>query len=191
MNYGFQWTAYHNEAQRQSFSFLFGQVFRFSKTQEVDDVMGYQGHLSDFVGRASMNYEYLNLSYRFRLDRQNLAKRRNDLGLSLGDNPLRVGINYLFQGAYTLDKQHYNEQNEIRFWANSKLTKNWQISGNYRYDLKKHGGPIEYELQLRYDNECTAVVFGLDKSFARDRNYKGSTSFVLKVFLKTLGGVGE
>ena len=191
INYGFQWTAYHNQAKDTSFSFLFGQVFRFNNTSEMDDVMGYRGHLSDFVGHAQMHYKYLSLGYRFRLDRENLAKRKNDVGLTIGNDPFRIGLNYLFQGNYTLDNQRYLEKNEIRFWANSKLSKNWQLGGSYRYNLEKNGGPIEYGIQLRYDNECTAVSFNLDKSYAQDRNYKGSTSFVVKVFLKTLGGVGE
>ena len=191
LNYGFQWTAYHSQAMRRSLSFLFGQVYRFTHNSEMDDVMGYQGHLSDYVGQANMNYQYLTLSYRFRLDRKNLAKRRNDVTLSVGGAPLRIGINYLFQDAYTLDRQRFGEKNEIKFSASSKLTKNWQSNGYYRYSLQNHGRPIEYGLQLRYDNECTALVFDLKKSFARDRNYKGGTSFVVKVFLKTLGGVGE
>ncbi len=191
LNYGFQWTAYHNAAKNRSLSLLLGQVFRFHDTEEMSDVMGYSNHLSDYIGRIQMNYQYLSFAYRFRLNRENFSKRKNDISLSIGSSPLRIGIDYLYQGSYKLDKRQYNEENEIRFWANSKLTKNWQISGNYRYNLKKDGGPIEYGIQLRYDNECTALVFDVDKSYAHDRNYKGSTSFMVKVFLKTLGGIGE
>ena len=191
LNYGFQWTAYHNGAQNRSFSFLFGQVYRFHETPEMNDVMGYNSHFSDYVGHMQMNYQYLNLGYRFRLDQKNLAKRKNDITFSVGAQPLRIGINYLFQGAYTLDNKRYREENEIRFFASSQLTQNWQATGSYRYNLQKNGGPIEYKIQLRYDNECTAVVFDLDKSYARDRNYKGDTSFMIKVFLKTLGGIGQ
>ena len=191
LSYGLKWSAYNNNAKNQALSFLFGQVYRLHKTDEMTDVMGYSNHLSDYVGNVQLDSQYFNLYYRFRLNRENLAKRKNDIGVSAGVEPLRLGINYLFQGAYTLDNQNYNEENEIRFWMSSKLTKNWQANGFYRYNLKKNGGPIEYGAQLRYDNECTALVFSFDKSFARDRNYKGSTSFMVKVFLKTLGGIGE
>ena len=191
INYGFRWNAYHNNATKRSFSLLVGQVYRFHETGELNDVMGYNSHLSDYVGHVQMNYEYLNLFYRFRLDQKNFAKRKSDVGFSVGNSPLRLGLRYLYKAAYTLDNRRYGEENEIRFTASSQLTKNWQASGSYRYNLKKQGGPIEYNVQIRYDNECTAVSFNLEKSYARDRNYKGSTSFVVKVFLKTLGGVGE
>ncbi len=191
INYGLQWTAYPNDAKNRSLSILFGQVYRFHENEEMDSVMGYHRNFSDYVGNIQLNYQYVNLYYRFRLNRENLSKRKNDVGLSVGSNPLRVGVNYLFQGAYELDNRKYEEENEIRFWADSHLTKNWQVGGFYRYNLKKDGGPIEYGVQLRYDNECTALIFNLEKSYARDRNYKGSTSFMVKVFLKTLGGIGQ
>ncbi len=191
VNYGFQWTAYHNENRTRSFSFLFGQVYRLHANDELSDVMGYSNHLSDYVGHVQMNYQYMNLSYRFRLDQKNFSKRKNDVGFQVGNDPLRLGINYLYQASYVLDDKYYDEEDEIRFNASSQLTKNWQTSGYYRYNLKKHGGPIEYGWQLRYDNECTAVSMNVSKSYARDRNYKGSTSIVFKLLLKTLGGLGE
>lgn len=191
INYGLRWTAYHNGAQNRTLSLLFGQTYSLHQPEELQDVMGYRNHLSDYVGNIQMSYEYLNLYYRFRLNRENFAKRKNDVGLSVGSNPFRIRTDYLFQKAYVMDNKLYNEENEIQFRVESRLTKNWQTAAYYRYDLKKDGGPIEYGAQLRYDNECTAVLFSLDKSFARDRNYKGSTSFMVKVFLKTLGGIGE
>ena len=191
VNYGLRWTAYHNGAQNKTFSLLFGQSYRLHESEELQDVMGYKNHFSDYVGNIQMTYEYLQLHYRFRLNRENFSKRKNDVGFSLGSNPFRIYTNYLFQKAYTLDNKKYNEENEIQFGFDSQLTKNWKTTTYYRYNLKKGGGPIEYGAQLRYDNECTAVVFSLDKSFARDRNYKGSTSFMIKLFLKTLGGIGE
>ncbi len=191
LNYGLRWTAYHNGARNKTFSLLFGQSYRLHETEELQDVMGYQNHFSDYVGNIQMTYEYLRLHYRFRLNRENFSKRKNDVGFSVGSNPFRIHTSYLFQKAYVLDNKKYNEENEIHFGIDSQLTKNWQASTYYRYNLKKGGGPIEYGAQLRYDNECTAVVLSLDKSFARDRNYKGGTSFMVKVFLKTLGGVGK
>lgn len=191
VNYGLRWTAYHNGAKDRTLSLLFGQTYTFNQSNELQDVMGYSNHLSDYVGNIQMNYEYLQLYYRFRLNRENFSKRKNDIGFSVGSNPFRIQVNYLFQKAYTLDNKTYNEENEIQFQIKSELTKNWQAATYYRYNLKKEGGPIEYGVQLRYDNECTAVALNLDKSFARDRNYKGSTSFMIKVFLKTLGGIGE
>ena len=191
INYGLRWTAFHNSAKKRTLSFLFGQTYRLNHSEELQDVMGYHNHLSDYVGSVRMGYEYLQMYYRFRLNRENFSKRKNDVGMSVGSNPFRIHINYLFQKAYTLDNHIYNEENEVRFAVESQLTKNWQATAYYRYNLKKDGGPIEYGTQLRYDNECAAVVLSMDKSFARDRNYKGSTSFMVKLFFKTLGGIGQ
>jgi lipopolysaccharide assembly outer membrane protein LptD (OstA) len=91
--------------------------------------------------------------------------------------------------AYTIGDNFYGPREELSFSASSQLTKSWKIYGNYRYDLSNGGEPVEAGLTLQYDNECTAVLFDVSKSFTEDRDYKGSTSFMVKVILKTLGGV--
>ena len=137
------------------------------------------------------SYDFVRLTYRFRFSQQNFGARKNDIDLAIGNKPLQIGVRYLFQGNYRLDNTSYSEKKEITLWAKSQLTRNWQIYGDYRYNLKKSGGPIEYRVDLRYDNECTAVLFDLKKSYTRDRNYKGDTSFMIKFILKTLGGIGQ
>ncbi|MBP5343554.1 MAG: LPS export ABC transporter permease LptF [Alphaproteobacteria bacterium] len=191
INYGAQWKIYNHNKKNQSLSALFGQSYHFQENNELSSAMGYDHHLSDYVGQIQANYDFARLTYRFRLDQKNFGARKNDIDLALGNQPLQVGVRYLFQGNYRLDNTSYSERKEVTFWAKSQLTKSWQISGDYRYNLKKNGGPIQYRVNLRYDNECTAVLFDLKKSYARDRNYRGDTSFMVKFILKTLGGVGQ
>ena len=95
----------------------------------------------------------------------------------------------MFRKTYKIGNATYHEREEIKFWAASQLSKNWRISGDYRYDLSDKGRPVSSGATLQYDNECTAVIFDVSKSFTKDRDYKGSTSFMIKVVLKTLGGM--
>ena len=191
INYGAQWKIFNHNKTNQSLSALLGQSYHFQENNELSSVMGYAHHLSDYVGQIRASYNFMHLTYRFRLAQKNLAARKNDIDLAIGNNPLQIGVRYLFQGNYRLNNTSYDEKKEVTLWAKSQLTKNWQIYGDYRYNLKKNGGPIEYRVDLRYDNECTAVLFDLKKSYARDRNYKGDTSFMIKFILKTLGGIGQ
>ena len=191
LNYGAQWKIYNKNQTMQSFSALLGQSYNFQENHELASAMGYDHHLSDYIGRVQASYDYFRLTYRFRLSQKNLGARKNDITLAVGNNPLQIGVNYLFQGNYRLNNKSYAERKEVTLWAKSQLTKNWQLYGDYRYNLQKNGGPTEYHLDLQYDNECTAVIFDLKKSFARDRNYRGDTSFMIKFILKTLGGIGQ
>ena len=192
VNYGAQWKIYNRNKTNQSLSAVFGQSYHFQENNELASAMGYEHHLSDYVGQIRANYDFIRLIYRFRLDQKNLGARKNDIDFAVGNKPLQVGVRYLLQGNYRLDNTSYAERKEVTFWAKSQLTKSWQISGEYRYNLKeKNGGPIQYSMNLRYDNECAAILFDLKKSYARDRNYRGDTSFMIKFVLKTLGGVGQ
>ncbi len=75
-------------------------------------------------------------------------------------------------------------------FGSSQLNRNWSLGGTYRYRLTEQDkGPIEYKGFVQWENECTAVVFEMSKSFTRDRNYEGDTSFMVKLILKTLGGM--
>ena len=49
--------------------------------------MGYEHHLSSYVGRLRLNYEYLTLAYRFRLAEDNIEPLKNDVSLEVGGAP--------------------------------------------------------------------------------------------------------
>lgn len=187
INYGLKWSLFGHRSQR-SVSAVLGQSYRFDENEMMKELMGYSPHFSDYVGRIQMNSKYLNLAYRFRLDQADFSMKKSEVSLSGGTDPFRVGIDYVYLNEYKISDNFYPTREEVVFYGASKLTKSWSLSGYYRYDLSGDGGPIESGGALRYDNECMALIFELDKSFTKDRDYKGGTSFMLKVVLKTLGG---
>ena len=130
----------------------------------------------------------MSLAYRFRLDKDTLEPKKSEVTFVVGNEPLRLGIDYTKLKAISLADTFYDEREEVLFFGSSRLSKQWNLSGYYRYNLTKQDkGPIEYGTMLRYDNDCTAVIFDLSRSFTEDRDYKGDTSFVVKFELKTLG----
>ncbi len=191
VKYGIQWTLYQ-VGKKRSIQALFGQSARFTNEAELDDAMGYVHRLSSYVGRLRLNYEYLTLAYRFRFAQDNLEPQKNDVSVEVGSQPLRVGVEYLFQDAFVMKNINYAPKKEISLYARSRLTKNWSAEGRYRYNLlKENKGALETYGVLRYDNECTAVELVGSKSYTHDRNYHGDTSVMIRVYLKTLGGFGQ
>lgn len=191
INYGVQWTLYQTGKNR-SIQALFGQSARLTNETELDDAMGYKNHLSSYVGRLRLNFEYLTLAYRFRLAENNFEAQKNDISLEIGSAPLRVGIDYLFQEAFQMKNIYYSPKKEISIYVHSRLSKNWSAEGRYRYNLlKPNRGALETYGVLRYDNECTAVELVGSKSYTYDRNYRGNTSMKVRFYLKTLGGFGQ
>lgn len=191
MNYGVQWTLFKNGVER-SIQALIGQSIRLRDHSELDDAMGYEGRFSSYVGRLRLNYDYFTLAYRFRVASDNLEAQKNDITLEVGSSPLRVGIDYVFQDSFKMKDTYSSEKKEISVYVRSRLSKNWSAEGRYRYNfLKPYRGALETHGVLRYDNECTAVEIVGSKSYTFDRNYKGGTSINVRLFLKTLGGIGQ
>lgn len=187
MNYGLQWSFYP-KSDAPSIQFLFGQSYRLRDGEDLSDPMGYKNHFSSYVGRLKLDYKFLTMMYRFRLEEGSFKAQKNDVVLEVGNRPLRVGVDYLFQDDYAIGNQKFDEQKEVTFYAKSQLTKDWSLTGRYRYNLEKTDkGPLETSLNLRYDNECAAVEFSGRKSYTEDRNYHGNTAISVRLYLKTLG----
>ncbi len=96
-NYGVQWSLYGQ--QNLSISALIGQSYWL--TEPTDDMFTLMGvdddnRFSDYVARVSMNYKWLSMMYRTRLDQSSLAIRKNEFMISGGGRPLRLGVDYVY-----------------------------------------------------------------------------------------------
>ena len=188
LNYGIKWSRFNHKKGR-SISALFGQSYRFDNDEMMTGLMGYGPHFSNYVGRVQINIPYFSFLYRTRLDQKTLQAQKNEIGVYVGSAPLKLGLSYVMRKAYAIGDNRYSGREEIVYTASSQLTRNFAVSGFYRYDLSGKGEPVKAGGAVRYDNECTALVFEVDKSYTQDRDYKGSISFMAKVILKTLGGI--
>ena len=72
----------------------------------------------------------------------------------------------------------------------AKLTKNWSVSIYNRQDLGKNGGSLEKGAFITYEDECTKVIFNIEKDNSDDPEYEGDFKMGATFYLKTLGGVG-
>lgn len=191
-NYGVEYSIYGSK--NISSSFLFGQSYHFSGDEIMDEALGFKSRYSDYVGRLQTNFDIFSLAYRFRLKKDTFEPVKNEITFSVGKAPLRFGFDYvkLKETTDLSEYSYYKNREEILFFGSSQLSKNWSLSGYYRYNLEKRSnqrGPVESGLIAQYENDCTIISFELDKSFTYDREYEGDTSFMVKFILKTLGGM--
>ena len=188
INYGIKWSRFNHEKQR-SISALIGQSYRMSDDPLMTELMGYENHFSDYVGRIQIKIPYLDFFYSARLDQKTLDAQKNEVGVMVGQAPLKLGLKYVMRRAYTIGDNRYGNREGIEYRMMSALTKHLSMAGYYRFDLSGKKEPVDLGGTLTYENECMAVVMAIDKSYTQDRNYKGDVSFNLKLVLKTLGGM--
>ena len=186
INYGLQWNYYGPD--RLSIGTMFGQSYRIREGEEPPANNGLDDYFSSYVGHVYVNYKDANLTYRFRLNRKDFRQERSSVSLSVGRDPLRLSVSYLYQPSRTRKNESVEE---ITLGAYSKLTREWSVFGKYQYNFADGGSPIKKSGGLQYENECLILAFTGEKEYTKDRasNYKGETSFFFRVFLKTVGGM--
>ena len=166
-----------------------GQSYRFREDDTFDKGSGLREQLSDYVGRLRIvPADYLDLLYRFRLERTNLGAVRNEVKTTFGTPVLRISSNYLFFEQVEQSSE-FSEREELTLTATSQLTKFWSIRGSHRRDLTDDGGPLSHSVGLTYEDECFAFHADFTRSFTRDRDFEESDSLFFRLVFKHLGEV--
>lgn len=190
ISYGLNWSSYGDIWGRTS-AFI-AQSYQFSDESSFMRAVNDDDRFSDYVGRvyAAPN-KYLDLNYRYRLDKDNYELKYSELGARVGTDIFNVYTSYIYlqpnQNSYYMS----DERKELYISVGSKLTQDWSVSVYDRIDLTDNGGSLEHGGQLMYEDECLKLAF-LAKRYnydspSMDDDYEFSVTF----FFKTLGGMGS
>ena len=190
ISYGLNWNAYGEKTGRTS-AFI-AQSYKFRNDDEfIPD--GDDSSFSDYVGRIyARPNEFLDLTYRFKADKNNLDLKYSELATQVGPQILNAYIAYIFlKNDPNAVVQGYDERKELYTSINSKLTKDWSVEIYNRQDLSRGGGNLEYGGALTYEDECLKIVTRVRRENSNDPEFKGGFEVSATVFLKTIGGVGS
>ena len=193
VSYGLNWSSYGNILGRtsafiaQSYQFSDNSSFMRAVNGEEDD-----NRFSDYVGRvyASPN-RYLDLNYRYRLDKDDFDLKYSELGAKVGSDIFNVYTSYIYLQPNQNSYYKAGERKELYLSLNSKLTKDWSVSVYDRIDLTDNGGSLEHGGQLIYEDECLKLAFVARKYNYDDPTLDDDYEFSVTFFLKTLGGMGS
>src|SRR5439155_9839350 len=144
VDYGLKLGLYNKEGG--TYRMLIGQSFRAQPNPFLPPASGAAQRLSDVVGRVVLSpNSYLDMIYRFRLDRSTLSNRTQEVGLSAGPQSLRVGLNYLLVPAQQQNQAVTNpvtgqnvlfgKREQVSLSATAKLTRYWSLAGSETINL--------------------------------------------------------
>ena len=189
VSYGINWSSYGKRFGRTSV--LLAQSYEFSKDESFANADGQDGNFTDYVGRAYASpNEYFDINYRFKLDKDNYKIRYSELASSIGPRILKLYLSYIYFEANETASWYGYERQELYTSLSTMLTKNWSLSIYNRQNLADNGGSLEHGGFLTYEDECTKLIFNIEKDNSSDPNYEGDFEFGVNFFLKTLGGTG-
>ena len=135
VTYGLDWSF---ERPNLSVSSTVGQSYRFDKRNSIfPEGTGLTGRISDIVGRTRIRYgRFIDLTHRYRLDKDNLAVRRNELDLTVGSDQTYAQIGYLrFNRNIDPAIEDLRDKEELRFAGRILFNRYWSIFGTTVIDL--------------------------------------------------------
>lgn len=190
VSYGLNWNSY-GDIMGHTSAFV-AQSYQLSDDSTFMEVIDEEDKLSDYVGRvyASPN-KYLDLNYRFRVDKDDYELKYSELGARVGADILRVYTSYIYLQPNQNSYYTSSERKELYFSVSSQVTQNWSVSLYDRIDLTKGGGELEHGGQLVYEDECLQLAFVAKRYNYDSPNFDDDYEFGINFFFKTLGGFGS
>jgi LPS-assembly protein len=150
---------------------------------------GLEDKSSDYVGRLLVTpASYLDLLYRFRLDRDNFSSRRTEFGFNAGPPRFRIGADYV-----ALDTQRgtqpFGNREQVQARVDARFGDSWGFGMRTVRDLTGEGNTRLIAAQLRYIDECFIATIDFERRFLQDNDIKPGNSLMFRVIFKYLGEV--
>lgn len=160
---------------------LVGQTFRLKPDPAFASGTGLSGRRSDLVGRFSIKFPpYIDLTNRIDVDEQTGNIRRNEVYLTgtYGRSSTRISYVQLSPTLGLPGREEVNAQMDVNFY------RNWQVFAAIRRDLKAEQ-TLDNEVGVGYEDECFGISLGYRRKYTADRDLPPSSSYILRLKLKT------
>ena len=212
VDYGMKLGLYNKEGG--NYRLLIGQSWRAQPNPFLPPGSGAAQRLSDVVGRMVLSPNaYLDLIYRFRLDKSTLSNHTQEVGVSAGPQNFRVGINYLLippqqQNEVAINPATgqsilYGRREQLTLNLQTRVTRYWSLAGSETLNLtnstnlvngvpqpQSNSNSLYATLAAIYQDECMAFVGSVAQSGIRTGDVTPGITVMFSVVFKNLGEVG-
>jgi LPS-assembly protein len=177
-----------------------GQSLRLTNAATIfPDGTGLSEKVSDFVGRTEVRFKDLvKLNHRFRLDKDNLAIRRNEIDATVGSLGTYAQIGYL-----KLNRnigpliEDLADREEVRLAGRARIARYWSVFGSAILDLTDQSedplsssdgySPIRHRLGIAYDDDCLTIGFTWKRDYLPSGDARRGNSYSFRLAFKNLG----
>jgi len=177
-----------------------GQSYRLSSEPTVlPDGTGLTNRTSDIVGRTELRYRnFVSVVHRYRLDKDNLAVRRNEIDATIGSRSTYVLAGYLRLNR-NIDPalEDLRDSEEIRLGGRVQVGRFWSLFGSTIVDLtdKREDplsladgfDPVRHRLGVAYEDDCLKLGVTWKRDYQRTGDARRGNSYLLTLAFKNLG----
>lgn len=177
---------------------LFSQAFLGQSWRPVKEGIfapesGLSDNFSDYVGRLYLQpIPELDLTYRFRADKDDLSLRRSEATLTAGIPALRFGLTYFFvegnEDFVESDTRGFPDREEITASLSSQFSTYWRGTVSATHDLIEQQ-TRSVSASLYYQDECLLLGINHSTDFTDNTEVGTNSQITFFLTLKHLGNI--
>jgi LPS-assembly protein len=195
VTYGFDWQL---DIPNWRLKSTVGQSYRLNTNRQIlPDGTGLSEKVSDFVGRTEVRYkDFLKLTHRFRLDKDNIAIRRNEFDATVGSAKTYVEVGYLRLNRDITTVEDLQDREELRAAARLAFARYWSIFGSGVFNLTDRNEdptftsdgfePIRTRLGIAYQDDCLELGLTWRRDYVSTGDARRGDTFQLHFALRNL-----
>ncbi len=197
VTYGVDW-AY--DAPNIAVAATVGQSYRLTRRgAQFPDGTGLNGRTSDIVGRYTVKFrDLVSLTQRFRLDKDSLAIRRNEVDATIGSRSTYALIGYLrLNRNIPFALEDLRDREEVRLAGRVAITKYISVFGSTIIDLTDRAEdptstvdgyePVRHRLGIAYTDDCLDLGFTWRREYQTSGDARAGNSFLVRLAFKGFG----
>jgi LPS-assembly protein len=197
VTYGVEWSL---ERPNVAIDTVIGQSYRLTRNPGIfPDGTGLTDRFSDIVGRTRVQFgRFIDLTHRFRVDKDNFSPRRNEIDLTIGGAETYAQIGYLrLNRNINPALEDLRDKEELRLAGRLKFARYWSVFGATVLDLtgKEEDPlsladgyePVRHRLGITYEDECLELGLSWKRDYERLGEFKKGSTFALRFALKGIG----
>ena len=197
VTYGVEWAL---DRPNWSVQTVVGQSYRLSRRPTIfPDGTGLTDRLSDVVGKTRVRFGRLvDLTHRFRLDKDTAAVRRNEVDLTFGTDLTYAQIGYLrLNRDISSEVEDLRDKEELRLAGRLQFARYWSVFGATVVDLTDtEEDPlslsdgfqwVRHRFGINYEDECLDLGLSWKRDYERIGDFRKGSTFSLHLAFKGLG----
>ncbi|MCC4257058.1 LPS assembly protein LptD [Sphingobium lactosutens] len=183
-----------------SLSAIIGQSYRLDRQESIlPDGTGLSDRTSDIVGRTTVRYkDFVSLIHRYRLDKDNLSVRRNEIDATVGSKKTYAMVGYLRLNRNALTGlEDLQDREELRLGARVQFARFWSVFGSTVVDLTDAKEdpvsvsdgyePVRHRLGIAYEDDCLTLGFTWRRDYQTNGDARKGNGFQLRLAFRNIG----
>ncbi|OBX20907.1 organic solvent tolerance protein [Erythrobacter sp. QSSC1-22B] len=196
LTYGFDWQLRRPGWEVKS---TLGQSYRLARDPGILlDGTGLSERVSDMVGRTEVRFrDFVKFTYRYRLDKDSLAIRRNEIDATVGSARTYAEIGYLRLNRDIDQVEDLQDREELRGAVRIAFLDYWSVFGSGVFNLTDQSEDPTFEsdgfeairtrLGIAYQDDCIEMGLTWRRDYVSSGDAERGDTFQLYFSLRNLG----